>query len=69
MVIAVTKEAKLLFKLNETVSISLVTLDNTSPVSCVSKYLSGNLLIFLLILSLNLLANLLDTVVNEYSWI
>ena len=53
-VIELTNEAIVLFIVWATVSISLVTRDNTSPVSWLSKYLKGNLLIFLLISRLNL---------------
>ena len=65
-VILVTNVAKLLFMLWAIVSTSFVTRDNPSPVSCVSKYFNGNLLIFLLISVLNFLAKLLDTVVSVY---
>ena len=59
--ILLTKPPNDWFMLCAIVSTSFVTLDNVSPIWCLSKYFSGNLFIFIEILLLNFLANLLDT--------
>ena len=64
-VIALTSVASELFIDCAIVSTSFVTLDKISPVLVASKYLSGNLLIFLDIAVLNLFANLFETSVID----
>ena len=51
--------------MNAIISISFVTLDKTSPVSCVSKYFNGNLFIFTVTFFLSEFANLFETVDKE----
>ena len=62
-VVLLTRVPKDWFIVWAIVSTSLVTLDKVSPIALVSKYCNGNLLIFLEIFLLRLLANLLATIV------